>query len=75
MVENLLYTDEGLFHEIRARAEQTGISSREEWNELVEEVIEEHRRVGEFDDDEDLEALEDTLKQRYLEYEESLRIE
>lgn len=75
MVENLLYTDEGLFREIRDRATQLGISSREEWDDLVEETIEEHRRVGEFDDDEDLENLEDTLKQRYGEYEAGLRVE
>jgi hypothetical protein len=75
VVENLLYTEEGLFREIANRAKADGVSSREEWDDVAEEVIEERRRVGELDDDEDLENLEDTLKQRYAEYERSLRIE
>lgn len=75
MTKNLLYNDESLFAEIKERAEAAGIASREEWNALVEEVIEDRRGVGEFDDDEDLEALEDALKEHYGEYEESLRVE
>ncbi len=75
MVKNLLYTEEGLFREISARAESDGISSREEWDGLVEQFLQEKLDVGEFDPDENLEELEDTLKKRYEEYEQTLRIE
>ena len=75
MVKNLLYNDESLLAEIKERALAAGIASREEWNALVEDVIEEHRSVGEFDDDEDLEAMEDTLKKHYEDYEEFSSVE
>lgn len=74
MVKNLSYTEEGLFREIRGRAEEEGISSREEWDVLVEQFLQEKLDVGEFDPDENLEELEDTLKKRYEEYEQTLRI-
>lgn len=75
MVKNLSYTAEGLFRELREQAESEGISAREEWDALVEQFLEEKLAVGEFNADEDLEELEDTLKKRYAEYEQTLRVE
>lgn len=75
MVQNLSYAAEGLFRELREQAERDGISSREEWGALVEQFLQEKLDVGEFNADEDLEELEDTLKKRYEEYEKNLRVE
>jgi len=68
MTENLAYTPESLYHEAERRGREQGVASREEWNDLVEEVIEEHRAVGEMHDDEELEDLERMLRERFDEY-------
>lgn len=68
MTENLAYTPEGLYREAERRAREQGVAARDEWNDLVEEVIEEHRAVGEMHDDEELEDLERVLRERFDEY-------
>ncbi len=59
---------EDLLQEIRDRAEDDGVSSEDQWNELVEEVIEDHVDLGQIDQDQDTEEWKDTLKRRWDDY-------
>ena len=69
---NLSYTPENLFDEVAARARQHGAVNEAAWNGLVEDVIEEHRRVGEIHDDAGTEDLEAQLRGRWEEYKKTL---
>lgn len=71
---NLSYTPENLFEEVAARCREHGVASAEAYNGLVEEVIEEHRRVGEINDDEGTEDLEEQLRGRWPEYQARLEV-
>jgi hypothetical protein len=68
-MENQMLNEEQFFNQIKNRAKGEGVSSSEEWNDIVEEMINERLGVGEFDKDEDLEGLKEALKTRYEEYE------
>ena len=68
-MENQTLNEEQFFNQIKNRARAEGIASGEEWNDIVEEMINERLNVGEFDKDEDLEGLKEALKTRYEEYE------
>lgn len=69
---HLSYTPESLFEEIVARCRQHGVTSQEGYNQMAEDVIEEHRRVGEVHDDEGTEDLEEQLRGRWPEYQSQL---
>lgn len=73
MVEYLAYDVEGLFAELKERARAEGAYTKEEWDDLVEEVLDEHLRVGEFDEDEDLTELREALEARFADFESEIR--
>lgn len=58
-----------LFQEISDLAREQGVSSKETWDELVDEVVESHLDLGELNDDEDLEGVKDALKEAWKEFE------
>lgn len=73
MIENLAYDSEELYSEIKERARTEGALTQEAWNDIVEEVLDEHLRVGEFDEDEDLVDLITGLKERFSDFEPEIR--
>lgn len=57
-----------LYDEIADLARDQGISDREHWDELVEEVFESHLSLGEIDLDEDTEGMKEVLSGRWVSY-------
>jgi len=57
-----------LFVELSDLAREQGITSQEEWKDLVDEVIDAHTNLGELDKDQDLEGLATQLSDMWPEY-------
>ena len=72
MDTNLSYTPESLFEEVASRCRQHGVADQEGFDQMIEDVIEEHRRVGEIHDDEGTEDLEEQLRGRWPDYQAGL---
>jgi len=51
MTENLIVDRQTLFTEIVEAGREQGVADQEAFNALVENIIEDHRRVGEIHDD------------------------
>lgn len=73
-MENLTINIGGLFEEIKERAFSEGAFSREEWSDIVDEVIEEKREVQEIHDDVDLTEMREALKARYEEFQNEIPV-
>ncbi len=73
MIENLAFNLEDLFEEIVNQGITEAVNTEEAYHQLVEDMIEEHRRVQEFHDDQNLEGYETQLKSRWPEYQERLK--
>jgi hypothetical protein len=69
---NLSYTPEDLFEEVAARCREHGVTDQAAYDGIIEDVIEEHRRVGEIHDDEGTEDLEEQLRGRWGDYQSTL---
>jgi hypothetical protein len=62
-----------LYSEIIKRAKANGVTNQEGWDGIVDEVIEQFRTTeGEIHDDEETEGIEEDLRARFAEYEETL---
>lgn len=61
-------TMEALFEEIVEKGKEQMIVTKEAYDALVEEVIEDHVDLDEIDIDEDTEGLEDQLRARWDDY-------
>ncbi|MCH8049463.1 hypothetical protein IH979_02005 [Patescibacteria group bacterium] len=72
MTENLAMSNQELFEEVVQRGIAQGVAEQEGYNQLVETVLEEHREVGELDEDQNIELKEDLLKSRWPEYQAEL---
>lgn len=57
-----------LYSEICDLARERGISVEEQWNELVEAVIEDHLELGELNSDQNLMGTQEVLKSRWADY-------
>lgn len=68
----LSHNSETLFLEIVSRGREQGITTQPQYDDLVEEVIEEHRSLGEIHDDEDTEDMEEQLRDMWTRYEEEV---
>lgn len=66
-MENLIFDLNQVFNEVLTRLEDQGSFSQEAYYDMVEEVLEEKREVGELDDDANIEELEDKLRHRWSE--------
>lgn len=66
--ENLLFSEEELFDQIVDEGMAQGVNTKEAYDVLVEETIEDLRRIGELHDDQNLEGHETALKARFHEY-------
>jgi hypothetical protein len=73
-MENLDLNLEELYTEIKERAESEGALTRDEWDDLVDEVLEDKRDAGEMHDDDDWAEITDALKSRYEEMEEEVEV-
>lgn len=68
-----MFNEEQFFNQVKNRARAEGVASREEWDDIVEEMIDERLNVGEFDKDENLEGMKEMMQERYNEYEAEIR--
>lgn len=75
MVENLSTSDQEIFDDVVERGIADGVTTQEAFNELVDEVIEAHREVGELSDDQDLMGDESAIKMRWPEFQARLNEE
>lgn len=66
-MENLTTDINELFAELVQTARDQGALSREEWNETVEELLEERRADGELSEDADWAQMREELQGRYEE--------
>ena len=74
MVEYLAFDINSAYQEIKERAEAAPVTTKEAWDEMVEDYINEKLGVGELDKDEDTEGMIENLKSMWLEYEKNLNI-
>jgi hypothetical protein len=72
MIENLATSDQEIFEDVCDQGIAAGVTTQEAFNELVDEVIEAHREVGELADDQDLIGDEAAIKARWGEYQDRL---
>lgn len=61
---------EDLYAEISDLARDQGVASREAWDEMVDDVVEDHLDLGELDLDQDTEGMKDVLRTRWQNYKE-----
>ena len=57
-----------LYNDICERARESGVTTQEPWDDLVEEVVEEYRTNGLIDDDDPTEGMDAVLKGRFEEF-------
>lgn len=72
MTENLIFNLQDIFEEIVEEGMNQGVNTEEAYHQLVDDVIEEHRRVRELHDDQNLEGYITQLKTRWADYLERL---
>jgi len=60
---------EELFEEVKGRATDEGAVSKEEWDDIVDDVLDSKREFGEMHDDEDQVQIREALKMRFEEFE------
>lgn len=72
MTENLIFNLQDIFEEIVEEGMAQGVNTEEAYHQLVTDTIEEHRRVRELHDDQNLEAYATQLKTRWADYRERL---
>ncbi len=64
-MDNLTLSVEDLYEEAKKLAFTQGAYSREEWHDIVEEVLEDKREMMEIDDDDDWQYIIEALESRY----------
>ena len=69
------YSSEDLFQELRRQVQQENVRSFEEYDGLIDNLIEEKKSYGFFADEEDLVQLKRGLELRWLEIEAHLPME
>lgn len=64
-MDNLAFTVDDLYEEVKAKAREEGALTREDWHEMVDEVLDDKFEFQEIDDDEDIAQLREALQARY----------
>lgn len=64
----MTFSIEDLFEEISNRAQGEGAFSREEWHDIIDEVLEEKRGEEEMDDDDDFQYVLESLQARFEDF-------
>lgn len=68
-MENLTLNLEDLYEQIKERAFTEGAFSREEWDDIVGDVLDSKREFEEISDDVDWTEIKEALQARYDEFE------
>lgn len=68
-MENLTLNLEELYVQIKERAFADGAFTREEWDDIVDEILDSKREFEEISDDVDWEEIREALRSRYEEFE------
>ena len=63
---------EEMYFQLRSMAEDEGAYTQEEWNSLVDSMLEERKEKGGLDEDDDTEGLRQILEARFEQFEESI---
>jgi hypothetical protein len=71
-MENITLNLEDVYEEIKERAFADGAFSREEWRDLVDEVLDAKREFGETHDDVDWDEMREALIARFDEFQEEI---
>lgn len=58
-------TVEDMYNEVGDLARDQGVATKEQWDELVEDVVEDHLDLGELDLDQDTEGMKEVLQSRF----------
>lgn len=69
-MDNIVFSLDEVFSEVRARRQSEGAFTKDEFEDLVEEVLEEKREEALLDDDADFEEARQALIARWPELEE-----
>ncbi len=59
---------EALFEEIVEKGREEGITDEAAYRDLVDDIVETHRRVGEMHDDSNTDGLSENMVARFAEY-------
>jgi polyhydroxyalkanoate synthesis regulator phasin len=62
------YTLEDVIQEVRERAETEVVGTQSAWNEIVEEVIEDHVDLGQIDSDQNTEQWKEVVQHMWKDY-------
>lgn len=65
-------TTDDLYHEIVELAREQAATTRELWNEIVDEVVEGHVDLGELDSDQNTEGMKEVLRAKWNAFKEEL---
>lgn len=71
-MENITLNLEDIYEEIKERAFAEGAFAREQWRDLVDEILDAKRDFGETHDDVDWEEMREALVVRYDEFAEEV---
>lgn len=71
-MENIEMDLEEIYETVHDRAEAEGAFSREEWNDIVDDVLEGRRAASTIHDDDDWAQIKEALQARYEEMEEDV---
>ena len=62
------YTLDDAVQELWQRAQDEGVATQDAWDELVDELVEDHVDLGQIDPDQDTENWKEILKHRWADY-------
>jgi hypothetical protein len=68
-MDNLTFSEEEIFERIVEEGMMQGIAGEEQYHALVEEVIDDMLRMGELNEDQNIEGHITHLRARYTEFE------
>lgn len=74
-MEFLDVNKQAIFEDIVDRGREQGVVDQETYNELCEEIVQEHVDVGEIDKDSSTVGMSEMLKGRWLDYKEALGLD
>ncbi|OGL72910.1 hypothetical protein A3C96_00950 [Candidatus Uhrbacteria bacterium RIFCSPHIGHO2_02_FULL_60_10] len=69
-MENIEMDLEVIYEEARDRAEAEGAYSREEWNDIIDDILDGKRVTNQVHDDDDWAQIREALQARFEELEE-----
>ncbi len=68
MTQNLEYSVEELYQTVREMAAAEGVETQEQWNDMVEVVLNQKIDWAEVEDDDDTMGIREDLRAKYREY-------